>query len=56
MKDYIEFIKKDDFSKGLLLGGVIAFTMPMIYDAAKSLSTKIKNKRIQKKLNKEIEG
>lgn len=56
MKDYIEFIKKDDFSKGLLLGGVIGFTMSMIYDSAKSLSTKIKNKRIQNKLEKEIKG
>lgn len=56
MKDFIEFVKKDDFSKGVLAGAGVAIIAPMIYDAAKSLSTKIKNKRIQKKLEKEIKG
>lgn len=56
MKDFIEFVKKDDFSKGVIAGAIIATTAPMMYDAAVSLCKKIKNKRIQKKLNKEIEG
>ena len=56
MKDLIEFVKKDDFSKGVLVGGGVAIIAPMMYDAAVFLCKKIKNKRIQKKLNKEIEG